>query len=128
PGAVEEAGAFAVVLEAFPLDRAEEITAQLEIPTIGIGAGRHCDGQILVLHDLLGLFDRLTPKFAKRYAELGQIAADAVSSYVAEVRGGAFPDEAHSFLLRAEQPSGVIDVETHAAAPAHPPRAAAAPH
>lgn len=109
--AVEEAGAFAVVLEGIPLDLAEEITAQLEIPTIGIGAGRHCDGQILVLHDLLGLFDRLTPKFAKRYAELGQMAADAVSAYVHEVRGGAFPDEAHSFLLRAEQPSGaVLDV------------------
>src|SRR4029078_13205353 len=99
PGAVEEAGAFAVVLEGIPLDLAEEITAQLEIPTIGIGAGRHCDGQILVLHALLGLFDRLTPKFAKRYVELGQIAADAGSAYVAEVRGGAFPDEAHSFLL-----------------------------
>ncbi len=118
--AVEEAGAFAVVLEGIPLDLAEEITAQLEIPTIGIGAGVHCDGQILVLHDLLGLFDRLTPKFAKRYAELGQTAADAVASYVAEVRGEAFPDEAHSFLLRAEQPSGVIDV-TPQSVPAYGP-------
>ena len=101
--AVAEAGAFAVVLEGIPLDLAAEITARLPIPTIGIGAGRHCDGQILVLHDILGLFDQLTPKFAKRYAELGCEAREAVASYVREVRGGAFPDEAHSFLLRAEQ-------------------------
>ena len=101
--AVADAGAFAVVLEGIPLDLAEEITAQLEIPTIGIGAGPHCDGQILVLHDALGLFDRLTPKFAKRYAELGREAAEAIASYAHEVREGTFPDEAHSFLLRAEQ-------------------------
>ena len=102
---VAEAGAFAVVLEGIPLDLAEEITAQVPIPTIGIGAGRHCDGQILVLHDLLGLFDEFTPKFAKRYAELGHAAADAIACYAAEVRGEAFPDDAHSFLLRAEQSS-----------------------
>jgi 3-methyl-2-oxobutanoate hydroxymethyltransferase len=102
--AVEEAGAFAAVLEGIPLDLAAEITRRLTIPTIGIGAGRHCDGQILVLHDLLGLAGDFTPKFAKRYAEIGLLAADAVASYVREVRGGAFPDEAHSFLLRAEEP------------------------
>jgi 3-methyl-2-oxobutanoate hydroxymethyltransferase len=101
--AVAEAGAFSVVLEGIPLDLAAEITEQLPIPTIGIGAGRHCDGQILVLHDLLGLFDRFTPKFVKRYAELGQTASAAVATYVREVREGAFPDDAHSFLLRAEQ-------------------------
>ncbi|HEY2388185.1 MAG TPA: 3-methyl-2-oxobutanoate hydroxymethyltransferase [Candidatus Binatia bacterium] len=101
--AVAEAGAFSVVLEGIPLDLAAEITEQLPIPTIGIGAGRHCDGQILVLHDLLGLFDRFTPKFVKRYAELGQAASAAVATYVREVREGAFPDDAHSFLLRAEQ-------------------------
>ncbi len=100
--AVEEAGAFAVVLEGIPLDLAEEITLRLGIPTIGIGAGVHCDGQILVLHDLLGLFDRFTPKFVKRYAELGRAAGDAIGEYVREVRSGAFPDDAHSFLLRAE--------------------------
>jgi 3-methyl-2-oxobutanoate hydroxymethyltransferase len=105
--AVAEAGAFAVVLEGIPLDLAAEITEQLPIPTIGIGAGRHCDGQILVLHDLLGLFDRFTPKFVKRYAELGRAATDAVASYAREVREGAFPDDAHSFLLRAEQGSPV---------------------
>jgi len=103
--AVAEAGAFAVVLEGIPLDLAAEITRSLAIPTIGIGAGRHCDGQILVLHDLLGLYDRQTPKFAKRYAELERVAADAVASYAREVRGGVFPDEAHSFLLRAEEPA-----------------------
>jgi 3-methyl-2-oxobutanoate hydroxymethyltransferase len=89
--AVEEAGAFAVVLEGIPLDLAAEITATVEIPTIGIGAGVHCDGQVLVLHDLLGLGDR-TPKFAKRYAELG---AEVI--HAAEVKGGTFPTDAHSF-------------------------------
>ena len=104
--AVEEAGAFAVVLEGIPLDLAEEITLRLSIPTIGIGAGVHCDGQILVLHDLLGLFDRFTPKFVKRYAELGRAANDAIAEYVREVQTGAFPDDAHSFLLRAEGGDG----------------------
>ena len=104
--AVEEAGAFAVVLEGIPLDLAEEITLRLTIPTIGIGAGVHCDGQILVLHDLLGLFDRFTPKFVKRYAELGRVANDAIAEYVREVQTGAFPDDAHSFLLRAEGGDG----------------------
>jgi 3-methyl-2-oxobutanoate hydroxymethyltransferase len=104
--AVEEAGAFAVVLEGIPLDLAAEITARLEIPTIGIGAGPHCDGQILVLHDVLGLFDRLAPKFVKRYAELGEAAGAALARYAEEVRGGAFPDDAHAFLLRAEERRG----------------------
>src|SRR6185369_10808597 len=92
--AVEEAGAFAIVLEGMPLELAAEITAQLSIPTIGIGAGPHCDGQILVLHDVLGLCDRFSPKFAKRYAELWQTANDAISSYVDEVRSHAFPSDA----------------------------------
>ncbi|HEX7409317.1 MAG TPA: 3-methyl-2-oxobutanoate hydroxymethyltransferase [Candidatus Binatia bacterium] len=95
--AVEEAGAFAVVLEGIPLDLAAEITNQLTIPTIGIGAGPHCDGQILVLHDVLGLCDRLAPKFAKRYANLWQAAGDAVRTYAREVRTGAFPSDEHSF-------------------------------
>jgi len=101
--AVEEAGAFAVVLEGIPPDLAADITEEISIPTIGIGAGRECDGQILVLHDVLGLFDDFTPKFAKRYAELGQAAREAVASYVSEVRAESFPDEAHSYMLRAEQ-------------------------
>jgi 3-methyl-2-oxobutanoate hydroxymethyltransferase len=95
--AVEEAGAFAVVLEGIPLDLAAEITNQLTIPTIGIGAGPHCDGQILVLHDVLGLCDRLAPKFAKRYANLWQAAGDAVRTYVRDVSTGAFPSDEHSF-------------------------------
>ena len=107
--AVAEAGAFAIVLEGIPLDLAAEITERLPIPTIGIGAGSHCDGQILVLHDLLGLFDRFTPKFAKRYAELGLAAREAVATYVREVRAGSFPDDAHSYLLRAEDGARVGD-------------------
>jgi 3-methyl-2-oxobutanoate hydroxymethyltransferase len=95
--AVEDAGACAVVLECIPLDLAAEITATLTIPTIGIGAGPHCDGQVLVLHDLVGLSRDWTPRFAKRYAELGQEVIRATEAYVAEVKGGAFPAEAHAF-------------------------------
>ncbi|HXQ22727.1 MAG TPA: 3-methyl-2-oxobutanoate hydroxymethyltransferase [Candidatus Acidoferrales bacterium] len=95
--AVEDAGAFAIVLEGMPLDLAAEITAQLSIPTIGIGAGPHCDGQILVLHDVLGLCDRLAPKFAKRYADLWQVAREAIGAYAKDVRASAFPADEHSF-------------------------------
>jgi 3-methyl-2-oxobutanoate hydroxymethyltransferase len=90
-------GAFAIVLEGIPLDLAAEITGRLTIPTIGIGAGPHCDGQILVLHDVLGLCERIAPKFAKRYAELWQAAGDAIGAYAREVRSGTFPTDAHSF-------------------------------
>jgi 3-methyl-2-oxobutanoate hydroxymethyltransferase len=95
--AVEEAGAFALVLEGIPLDLAAEITERASIPTIGIGAGAHCDGQVLVLHDLLGLFDKFAPKFSKRYVDLKDIVSGAVREYVAEVQSGAFPTDAHSF-------------------------------
>jgi 3-methyl-2-oxobutanoate hydroxymethyltransferase len=95
--AVEDAGAFALVLEGIPLDLAAEITDQLTIPTIGIGAGPHCDGQILVLHDVLGLSDQVAPRFAKRYVNLWQIAGDAVRAYVREVGAGTFPSDEHSF-------------------------------
>lgn len=95
--AVQEAGAFAVVLEGIPAPLAAEITRQLTIPTIGIGAGVACDGQVLVIHDILGLCEKYSPKFVKRYAELGPIIHDAVSHYVAEVRSGQFPTEEHSF-------------------------------
>lgn len=95
--AVEDAGAFGIVLEGMPLDLAAEITQRLTIPTIGIGAGPHCDGQILVLHDVLGLCERFTPKFAKRYAELWNAASEAISAYAREVRSGVFPSDAHSF-------------------------------
>jgi len=95
--AVQAAGAFAVVLECIPLDLAAAITAELAIPTIGIGAGAHCDGQVLVLHDLIGLSSDWTPRFAKRYAEVGREVVRATSAYVQEVKSGAFPSEAQAF-------------------------------
>jgi 3-methyl-2-oxobutanoate hydroxymethyltransferase len=95
--AVEAAGAFAVVLECIPLDLAADITAALSIPTIGIGAGVHCDGQVLVLHDLVGFNDAWTPRFAKRYAELGREVVRAAQAYVGEVKDGVFPTDAHAF-------------------------------
>ncbi len=95
--AVQEAGAFAVVLEGMPADLAAEITARLAIPTIGIGAGVRCDGQVLVMQDLLGLFDEFRPKFVKRFAELAKSVADAVTAYSDAVRGGTFPGKEHSF-------------------------------
>ena len=94
--AVQNAGAFAVVLEGVPTDLAREITGMLEIPTIGIGAGVHCDGQVLVMHDLLGLSD-WTPSFVKQYANLGALASQAARQFAEEVTHGKFPDEAHSF-------------------------------
>jgi len=95
--AVQEAGAFAVVLECIPAPLAARITAELHIPTIGIGAGPSCDGQVLVLHDILGLCDRYAPKFVKRYADVAPVISQAVSTYISEVRQGSFPDEGHSF-------------------------------
>ena len=95
--AVEQAGAFAVVLEGMPVQLAREITQRVSIPTIGIGAGMHCDGQILVVHDMLGLFDDFTPKFVKRYANLKETIGGAVRSYMEEVRTEAFPAEEHTF-------------------------------
>jgi 3-methyl-2-oxobutanoate hydroxymethyltransferase len=95
--AVEEAGGFAVVLEGMPAELAKEITDQLTIPTIGIGAGADCDGQVLVIHDMLGLFDDFRPKFVKRYAELKGVMTDAVKTFIAEVREQKFPAKEHSF-------------------------------
>jgi 3-methyl-2-oxobutanoate hydroxymethyltransferase len=95
--ALEEAGAFAVVLEGVPASLAREVTAALSVPTIGIGAGPDCDGQVLVLHDLLGIYREFTPKFVKRYADLGAEAEKAVREFCSEVRGGKFPDEEYSF-------------------------------
>ncbi len=95
--AVEAAGAFSVVLEKVPMGLAARITGRLAIPTIGIGAGRDCDGQVLVVDDMLGLFTEFRPKFVKRYAELGQAAEAAIAAYAAEVRSRAFPAEEHSF-------------------------------
>jgi 3-methyl-2-oxobutanoate hydroxymethyltransferase len=95
--AVEAAGAFAVVVECVPSDLAARITAALKIPTIGIGAGPACDGQILVTPDLLGLFDDIRPRFVKHYAELGQAVRKAVEAYCREVRDGSFPGPEHGF-------------------------------
>ena len=95
--AVQDAGAFSVVLEAMPSSLAKEIHAMLHIPTIGIGAGPDCDGQVLVLHDLLGLFDRFTPKFVKKYVNLKDQALKAVKEYKQDVENGKFPSEEHSF-------------------------------
>jgi 3-methyl-2-oxobutanoate hydroxymethyltransferase len=96
--ALEEAGAFAVVLELVPAPLASEITKSLTIPTIGIGAGPACDGQVLVLHDMLGLNDRFSAKFVKKYANLAEDVREAARRFGDEVREGRYPDAAHSFL------------------------------
>ena len=95
--AVEQAGCFALVLEGIPLDLARQITHSLSIPTIGIGAGIHCDGQVLVSYDLLGMNPDFAPKFVKRFANLHEVVTNAVQSYLGEVRSQAFPTEAQSF-------------------------------
>ena len=95
--AVEAAGAFSVVLEKVPEGLAARITQSLTIPTIGIGAGVRCDGQVLVVDDMLGLFTEFRPKFVKRYAELGQAADEAIAAYAADVRSRAFPAPEHAF-------------------------------
>ena len=94
---LEEAGCFAVVLEKIPVSLAKKITASVSMPTIGIGAGPFCDGQILVLHDMIGLFDDFSPKFVKRYAHVGEAIRQAVEQYRDEVKKGVYPDKAHSF-------------------------------
>jgi 3-methyl-2-oxobutanoate hydroxymethyltransferase len=95
--AVLEAGAFAMVVESVPAELGAKITASVSIPTIGIGAGAGCDGQVLVFHDMLGLFPDFKPKFAKRYADLGTAVKTAVESYCREVRDGSFPAAEHTF-------------------------------
>jgi 3-methyl-2-oxobutanoate hydroxymethyltransferase len=94
---VEKAGAFSVVLEGIPSDIAKKITQALSIPTIGIGAGPDCDGQILVLHDLLGLHDRHLAKFVKQFANLRETARKGIESYISEIRSGDFPGKEHSY-------------------------------
>lgn len=110
--ALEQAGAFAIVLEAVPPDVAERVTEELSIPTIGIGAGNACDGQVLVCTDLLGLSRGHRPKFVKQFANLGDQAVSAISDYVAEVRSGAFPGAAHTYKANQNQPaSRVIELD-----------------
>jgi 3-methyl-2-oxobutanoate hydroxymethyltransferase len=95
--AVEAAGAFALVLEGIPRSLARRITEAVAIPTIGIGAGPDCDGQVLVLHDILGLCEKYSPKFVKRYADVREIMTGAVNAYITDVRQGSFPGDEHSF-------------------------------
>jgi 3-methyl-2-oxobutanoate hydroxymethyltransferase len=97
--ALEDAGVYAIVLEAIPADIAREITAALSIPTIGIGAGVECDGQVLVSYDMLGMDESFKPRFVRRFATLGATIKDAVGQYVTEVRGGTFPSDAESFAI-----------------------------
>jgi 3-methyl-2-oxobutanoate hydroxymethyltransferase len=101
--ALEDAGCFAVVLEAIPAPVAERITERLSVPTIGIGAGAACDGQVLVYHDLLGLTEGHLPRFVKRYANLSREIRDALEAYVRDVRTGQFPEEQHSYPMAAEE-------------------------
>ena len=101
--ALEAAGCFSVVLEAIPAPLAEHITSRLAIPTIGIGAGPDCDGQVLVIHDLVGLYDRFTPKFVKQYARINEPVGEALRQYREEVQNRTFPTAAHSFTMKAEE-------------------------
>lgn len=100
---LEKAGCFAIVLECVPDRIAQMITEKLKIPTIGIGAGSYCDGQVLVIHDLLGLFDRYTPKFVKKYINLSPMILEALENYKNEVLAGKFPDPEHSFTIKEEE-------------------------
>jgi 3-methyl-2-oxobutanoate hydroxymethyltransferase len=104
---LEEAGAFSVILEAIPAPIAKRITERLTVPTIGIGAGIHCDGQVLVVHDMLGLFDRFTPKFVKRYVNLSESMLKAFGSFREEVSRGEFPTDQHSFHIEEKELSKI---------------------
>ena len=95
--AVQEAGAFALVLEGIPADLGRRITESVTIPTIGIGAGVHCDGQVLVIHDILGLCEKYSPKFVKKYADVSGIIRGGIEDYIREVKAGEFPGDEHSF-------------------------------
>lgn len=94
---LEEAGAFSIVLEKVPADLARQISELIKIPTIGIGAGPNCDGQVLVTHDMLGIFDKFQPKFVRRYAEIGEIMRKAFTDYIKDVKGNEFPNKDESF-------------------------------
>ena len=106
--ALQAAGCFAMVLESVPWQLADFISQRLEIPTIGIGAGGGCDGQVLVTHDLLGLFDRFTPRFVKKYAALHQDLARAFSAYKSDVESGDFPAEEHTVSMEADEWSAFL--------------------
>lgn len=97
--ALQEAGVFAIVLEAIPEGLAKKITESVKVPTIGIGAGKYCDGQVLVINDLLGMYSEFTPKFVKQYAQLSGIMKEAISQYGSEVKTSAFPEKTHTFTM-----------------------------
>jgi 3-methyl-2-oxobutanoate hydroxymethyltransferase len=101
--ALEEAGCFAVVLEAVPEPVARAVTKALTVPTIGIGAGAATDGQVLVWHDMLGYYEGRAPRFVKRYADLGEVIVEALGRYAEEVRSGAFPEQQHTYAMPAEE-------------------------
>jgi len=101
--AVEKAGCFSLVLEAVPAPIAKIITETISIPTIGIGAGIDCDGQVLVMYDMVGLFDRFTPKFVKQYAKISEIISSAIAEFKADVENGRFPEEKHSFTMKSDE-------------------------
>ncbi len=108
--ALEEAGVFALVLECVPGELARAVSERTSVPVIGIGAGAHCDGQVLVTHDLVGLFERFAPSFVKKYAELAPAMKEAVSCFIKEVGEGAFPGEEHTFSS-GEPLAGLLDEE-----------------
>jgi 3-methyl-2-oxobutanoate hydroxymethyltransferase len=99
---LEAAGAFSIVLECIPAELAEVITKVVSIPTIGIGAGKHCDGQVLVTHDMVGMFEKFTPSFVKQYVNLAPQIKEAVATYFEEVKNGSFPSEEHSFNMQLD--------------------------
>lgn len=101
--ALEAAGCFSVVLEAVPAPVAKAVTEALSVPTIGIGAGPDCDGQVLVWHDMLGYYEGHAPRFVKRYADLGEVIVEALARYAEEVRSGAFPEEQHTYAMPEEE-------------------------
>jgi 3-methyl-2-oxobutanoate hydroxymethyltransferase len=104
--ALEAAGCYAIVLEAIPSDIAREITASVSVPTIGIGAGTECDGQVLVSYDMLGMDESFKPRFVRRFATLGATIKEAVGQYVSEVRSGTFPSDAESFAVSETRAQG----------------------
>lgn len=101
--ALADAGCFALVLECVPAEVAALATKKVDIPTIGIGAGADCDGQVLVYHDLLGLYEGFTPRFVKQYAQLGQLSRQALAQFASEVRSGSFPDADHAFAMDPQE-------------------------
>lgn len=105
--ALQDAGAFMIVLECIPAQVGDLVSGKLSVPTIGIGAGAACDGQVLVFHDALGLFERFVPKFVKQFAQLGSAARDGLAAYARDVRTGTFPGPEHSFSMQAEELSRI---------------------